>query len=147
MDDFLQHLLVQAQVGDHALEAGVLLFQLLQAAQLADAQAAVFLLPVVGGGFGNTHLAADLGDGGAGLRLAQREGNLFFGELRFFHDKSPARMGLNLLEISTFAATFLREEVTRPECAPARCWGEEGFASRFRDAVYKYSIDSGLPVS
>ena len=84
------------------LSAGVLFFQLFKAAPLADTQVAVFLLPVVEGGFRDTHLAADLGDGGAGFRLAQCEGDLFFGELRFFHDKPPARMGLNLPEISTF---------------------------------------------
>jgi hypothetical protein len=36
------------------------------------------------------------------LRLAQVESDLFFRELRFFHDKSPTRIGLNLPEISTF---------------------------------------------
>ncbi|WP_158537411.1 hypothetical protein [Microvirgula sp. AG722] len=38
---------------------------------------------------------------GTTCRLAQREGNLLFRELRFFHDKSPAWMGSNLPEIST----------------------------------------------
>jgi hypothetical protein len=54
------------------------------------------------GGFGDAHLAADFRYSGTRLCLAQREGNLFFRKLRSFHGKSPAQMGLNLPEISTF---------------------------------------------
>ena len=70
----------------------------------------------------DTHLAADLGDGGAGFRLAQCEGDLFFGELRFFHDKPSCPDGLKFARNLYFSPlrfcgrrSFLREEVSQEE--------------------------------
>ena len=85
MDDILQHRLVQAQISDQLLQPGVLGFELLEPPQLAYAQTAILLLPVVKRGLRDAELAADLLDPGARLGLAQRKGNLLFGVLRSFH--------------------------------------------------------------
>src|SRR5262249_14920972 len=77
--DVLQHLLVEAQVGDELAEALVLLLQLLEPAQLGDAHPAEPLLPAIEGGLADAQLADDVRHGRAGLLLPQGERDLFFG--------------------------------------------------------------------
>ena len=65
---------------DYALQPYVFVFELPQAAELAHAQVRVFLLPRVERGLADPQLPAHVADRGAALGLAQRVGNLLFGE-------------------------------------------------------------------
>jgi hypothetical protein len=61
----LEHLLVQGQLGDEALEAGVLRLQFLEALGLVLLEAAVLVTPAVQGLLADAEALADLGDGQA----------------------------------------------------------------------------------
>jgi hypothetical protein len=61
-----------------ALEFAVFLLELLELLKLRRAQSRVFLTPLVKRGVADAHLAADLLDLGAQLRLLDRKGNLLF---------------------------------------------------------------------
>jgi hypothetical protein len=75
LGDLLEHLLVQGQLGDQALEPGVLGLQVLEPLGLVGLQAAVLVPPAVEGLLADAEALADLGDGQAlgqvGLGLAQ----------------------------------------------------------------------------
>jgi hypothetical protein len=66
LGDLLEHLLVQGQLGDEALEAGVLGLQLFEALGLVGLEAAVLVAPAVEGLLADAELLADL-DGGQAL--------------------------------------------------------------------------------
>jgi hypothetical protein len=72
--DVLQHLLVQRQVGDHLLQPGVLVFQLLQALHFGGYQAAVRLAPIVIGGRAEARFPADLRNRHTLIALLQNKG-------------------------------------------------------------------------
>ena len=96
-------MLVQAQVGDQLFELSVLILELLQAPQLANAETTVNLLPsverllripstafptmlrIAGTLGGSAHPADDLGHRRARLRLLQREGDLLVRVPRLLH--------------------------------------------------------------
>jgi len=61
----LEHLLVQGQLGDEPLEAGVLGLQLLESPGLVLLEAAVLVTPAVQGLLADAEALADLGDGKA----------------------------------------------------------------------------------
>jgi len=75
LGDLLEHLLVQGQLGDEALEAGVLGLQLLEALGLVLLEAAVLVAPAVERLLTDAEALADLGEGQAlgqvGLGLEQ----------------------------------------------------------------------------
>jgi hypothetical protein len=75
LGDLLEQLLVQGQLGDEALQPGVLGLQLLEALGVVLLEAAVLVAPAVEGLLADAELLADLADGQAlgevGLGLAQ----------------------------------------------------------------------------
>ena len=85
MQDLGQNVLVERQVGDHALELGVLLAQLPQLPQLRRPEMAILLLPDVIGRLGDPQLAANIRHRGAALRLSQRIGDLLVRIPRALH--------------------------------------------------------------
>src|SRR6218665_270864 len=85
LNNVLQHRLVQAQVGHDLLELAILLFKLAQASKVRRPHAGVLLTPLVERGIADAHLAADLLDADAQLRLLQRVGHLLLGELALPH--------------------------------------------------------------
>src|SRR5262249_47437075 len=89
----MQDRLIQAQVRHQALELAILLPQLAQLAELADAQRPEALLPAVEGLLTDAHLAADLADRRARLGLTQGQGDLLVGELARLHARGPPRPG------------------------------------------------------
>src|SRR5262249_19254433 len=89
----MQDRLIQAQVRHQALELAILLPQLAQLAELADAQRPEALLPAVEGLLTDAHLAADLADRRARLGPAQGQGDLLVGELARLHVRGPPRPG------------------------------------------------------
>src|SRR5215831_14768036 len=84
-----QHVFVEREVGDQTLQSGVFVLELPQAAELAHAQMRVLLLPGVERGLADPQLPAHVADRGAALGLAQRVGDLLFGELRALHRSPP----------------------------------------------------------
>src|SRR5262249_4850013 len=79
--DLLEHLLVQGQLGNEALEAGVLGLQLLEPLGLVGLHPPILVAPAVQGRLADTELLADLGEaqalGQIGLGLAQLGDDLF----------------------------------------------------------------------
>ena len=88
-----QHVLVEREVGDQALQPGVFVLELPQAAELAHAQVRVLLLPRVERGLADAQLAADVTDRGAGLDLAEGIGDLLLGEFRALLRSRPFLSG------------------------------------------------------
>jgi hypothetical protein len=72
LHDLLQDMPLQREIRDQVLKLRVLLTQLPELAQLAQAQSRLLLLPNVERGFADPVFAADVGHPGAALRLAQR---------------------------------------------------------------------------
>src|SRR6266581_751895 len=86
-----EHVLVEREVRHHALQPRVLVLELAQPAQLADAQVRVLLLPGVERGLTHAELPADVPGRRARLGLAQGVGDLLFGELRALHGPTLLR--------------------------------------------------------
>src|SRR5262249_12590755 len=90
--DLLEHLLVQGQLGDQALQPGVLDLQLSEALGVIALEAAVALLPAVVGRLADGELLADLGEGQAvgqvGLGLPKLVDDLLRG-VSLPHESSP----------------------------------------------------------
>jgi hypothetical protein len=80
--------LVEAQIGNELLELAVLVFELLQPPQFAQAQTTVELLAVKRL-LGDAHPAQHLCDRCPGLGLLQRESDLLFGEPTLLHGCAP----------------------------------------------------------
>src|SRR5262249_35586690 len=95
LGDLLEQLLVQGQVGDQALEPGVLGLQLLEPLGLVLLEAAVLVAPAVQGLLANAEALADLGDvqplRQVSLGLAQL-GDDFFSRVSL-HESSPGPEG------------------------------------------------------
>src|SRR5262249_23126409 len=91
----LEHLLVQGQLGDEALQPGVLGLQLLEPPGLVLLEAAVLVAPAVEGLLADAKALADLGEAGplgqVGLGLAQLDDDLF--SRVSLHDSSPGPAG------------------------------------------------------
>lgn len=71
-------MLFEREIGDEALQPIVLVLELPETAHLARPEMRELLLPDIERRFAHPQLAADLGDGGAALRLAQGIRDLFF---------------------------------------------------------------------
>src|SRR4029450_11951098 len=84
-----QHVFVEREVGDYALQPGVFVLELPQAAELAHTPVRVLLLPRVERGLADPQLPAHVADRGAALGLAQRVGDLLLGEFRALHRSRP----------------------------------------------------------
>src|SRR5215471_18180717 len=80
---------IEREVGDQPLEFAILLAQLPQLAQLAQAQARVFLLPDVKGRLADAILAANVAHPGAALRLPQRPQDLLLAVALLRHSPCP----------------------------------------------------------
>ena len=93
-------MLVEHQVGDQALEAGILLAHLPQLAHFRHTQAAELLLPQVERRLGNPHLPADIADRRAALGQPERVGDLLFRVPGLLHRAS-------LPSVEAFDATLL----------------------------------------
>src|SRR5262249_17705820 len=95
LGDLLEHLLVQGQFGDEALEPGVLGLHLLEALGLVGLEAAVLVTPAVEGLLADPQALADLGDGQTlrqvGFGLAQL-GDDLLGRVSL-HGSSPGPAG------------------------------------------------------
>jgi len=86
-----EHVLIERQVGDEAFEAAMFVLALPHAPQLTDAQMGELFLPDVARRLAHAELPTHVGDGRAGLRLAQRIRDLLFTEFRTLH--GPASLG------------------------------------------------------
>src|SRR5215470_17367120 len=84
-----QHVLVEREIGDQALQPIVFVLELPQAAELTHAQVRVLLLPGVEGGLTDPQLPAHVPDRGPALGLAQGVGHLRLGEFRALHRSRP----------------------------------------------------------
>jgi len=84
-DHLLQDLLFQRQVGDDASQARILVFELLELAQLAYAKIGVLLLPCVEGCFRHPKLPTEVNHWPATFSHSQRIGDLLFGKPRTLH--------------------------------------------------------------
>lgn len=81
-DDILQHRLVQAEVGDRALELAILILELAQAPHLGRHPPSVVFALIKVGHFADPRLSADLADSRAALGLLEHEGELRLRKLR-----------------------------------------------------------------
>src|SRR5215470_18056776 len=86
-----QHVFVEREVGDQTLQSGVFVLELPQAAELAHAQMRVLLLPGVERRLAHAELPAHVADRSAALGVAQRVGDMLFGEFRALH-RVPSRV-------------------------------------------------------
>src|SRR5215467_16359628 len=86
-----QHVLIEREIGDQALQPRVFVLQLTEPAELAHPQVRVLLLPCVKRRLAHAELPADVPDRGAALDLAQRVGDLLLGEFRALH-RVPSRV-------------------------------------------------------
>jgi hypothetical protein len=77
---------IQAQIGDQSLELSVLIFQLLESSQLANAQPPIQLLSEVKCLLGYPHPTQHLCVRCPGLHLFQRVGNLLICKSTLLHD-------------------------------------------------------------
>src|SRR6185503_2789208 len=84
-----EHVLVERQVGDQALQPCILVLELAHAAHLVDAEVPIALLPHVEGRLADAELAAHVADRRACLRLAERVGDLLLRKLRPLHPVPP----------------------------------------------------------
>src|SRR5262249_10700512 len=120
LGDLLEHPLVQGQLGDEALQPGVLGLQLLKPLGLVGLEAAVLVPPPVQGLLAHAEALADLGEaqalGQVGLGLAQLGDDLF--RRVSLHDSSPGPAGPQRL--SYHLDQFLGSRPRRPRgiCPP-----------------------------
>ena len=84
-DYFPQDVLVERQVGHHALQSCVLITQLAQITQFGQAELVVPLLPKIKARLADAQLSAHFGGRRSALRLVQRVGDLLVGELLALH--------------------------------------------------------------
>jgi hypothetical protein len=89
--DVLEHLLVEAQVGDELLGLLVLLLELPQAPQLGGTEVAVLLLPAEECGLADPQLAADILDGKAASTCLRVKTICSVVNLDFFMGSGPLR--------------------------------------------------------
>jgi hypothetical protein len=75
-----QHFVVKGQVGVHAFELSVFLFQLFESPDMYTINARIAFLPVVKGGFGNPYVAAYDLDFFASFAILEGMYDLAFGE-------------------------------------------------------------------
>jgi hypothetical protein len=91
LNDVLEHHLIERQIGEEALQLGILVPQPLQFASLTGRHGAVDLLPAVVGLLRDPDLAIDVADRDAALGLLQDRGDLLDGKALFLHGISLAR--------------------------------------------------------
>ena len=108
-----QHVFVEREIGDQALQPRVLVLQLPEAPDLAHAQVGVLLLPRVERGFADPQLPADVRDRRARLDLAQRIGDLLLGESRAMGPPPVCGGPLKPLPYSSFRLPSLSGDVSR----------------------------------
>lgn len=84
-DEFPECVVFHGEIGIHALELGMLGFELLDALELGQTHAAVFTLPVVEGGLADAVLAADVADLQSGVGLLEDGDDLGLSEFALFH--------------------------------------------------------------
>lgn len=82
---FLEHLLVEREIGYDRLQAPVLILDLFHALDLARLDRSVLPAPAVEGVLADAELAAHLFDLHARARLLEGEGDLLLAELRSLH--------------------------------------------------------------
>lgn len=109
--DILQNMLVQAQVRDELLQFAVLVLELLDPPQLADAQPAIHLLPAVECLLLHAHPADDLRHRRARLCLLQRKRNLLFRVPRLLHVLAPCAQASKGRKLSLSSDGKNREDV------------------------------------
>ena len=107
-------MLVQAQVRDELLQLAVLVLELLDPPQLADAQPAIHLLPAIEGLLRYAHKADDLRHRRARLRLLQRKGDLLFRVPRLLRVPAPCPQASKVGKLS-----FSMDEKTGRTSAPS----------------------------
>jgi hypothetical protein len=78
-------------VGHQLLQLTVFFFEDLQAPDLGNAYADVFLFPAVENLLADAHFADYFGNWRTGFCLPKGKDNLFQGELRSFHEAAPLR--------------------------------------------------------
>jgi hypothetical protein len=71
-----QHVLVEREIGDQALQPRILILELPHASHLVDAEVPEALLPDVKRGLADPELAADVADRRPGIGLPERVGDL-----------------------------------------------------------------------
>src|SRR5439155_10748753 len=84
--------LVQREIGDHALQAAILVPELAQLPELAHAQVAKLPLPAVERGLGDLELPADVRHRRPRFDLPQGEGDLLHTEPTRPHRTVPSRL-------------------------------------------------------
>src|SRR5262245_22203029 len=80
-----QHVHVEREVGDQALQPRILVLELADPPDLVDPEMPVPPLPHVERGLADPELTADITDRRPGVRLAERVGDLLLRELRALH--------------------------------------------------------------
>lgn len=78
-------MLVEREIGHQPFQPTVLFFELLETAQITHPQVVVLLLPWIEGLLGDSELATEVADRGAGLGLPEGIDDLLFGEFRLLH--------------------------------------------------------------
>ena len=89
LEGLLKDVLVEREVGDKFLEAGVLFFEFLEALELVPAHAAILAFPAVVGLLGDVDVLDGFGDGlplgGEGFDLAELGDDLLGSVIFFLH--------------------------------------------------------------
>jgi hypothetical protein len=91
LDQLLERVVIQCEIGDQALEPCVLVLKLAESAQLADLQPAVPGLPPVEGLLADPVPTAEVGRLGTHLGLLQHGDDLLLGESLSSHRSSSRR--------------------------------------------------------
>jgi len=89
-----RHHLVQGQIRHHALQARILVAELLELARFTGQHAAGRLLPAVERLLRNPDPSAQVADGAPGLGLLQDPGDLLYRMTRSLHGTLPGLSGL-----------------------------------------------------
>jgi hypothetical protein len=76
---------IQGQIGDQALQPGILVPQLPELPNFQETHVGVSLLPDVVGRLADPHLPTDVRNRLAGIALLQGKQDLLLGELRLLH--------------------------------------------------------------
>lgn len=80
---------IEREIGDQPFQPAVLLFELPQAPQLADAQVGILPFPGRERDVTDAELSAEIADRGAAVGLAEGLDDLLLGELRPLHGSAP----------------------------------------------------------
>ena len=115
-EGLLQDVLVEREISDDVLEAGILVLELAHPSELTHAQVRVFLLPDVARRLANAELPANVRRGRPAVSLPQGVGDLLFRELRSLHGPPLLVMGgpQNLpRQLQLRLAPVFRDNVTR----------------------------------